>query len=443
MSNLQTRIQTLSIEEDCEIHWTIIADVPYMDFTTAAGAFLMGRTTRAALDVREALKHLIVKVLYRGGHPLPMVPIQNYAEAAPKYMTTNLGKQRWEAFLTAIKSANISGVAPQSAQVPPIVGIDAATAEPIFGNSNHKPSSTTSRNPASSYVCADTQELLNSVDIRSIPPSERIVMVLALTAQNRQAAAIAEMENNESKMQVLEKMEELANNPRAVEFVDNLSRSRLEHVSFAEMRSSVSSSAVVHPVSRPDNRPPMRRTIGNETFVNAPSMMQQGEIVSNPDGTGIRNGRVQQPSNAPAPMKIDEVEDEDDEGDGTDIDADMVEMADGPAANNMPQKNSQALSFLEGQLKSWQKQVRADPNGRRSKHPYVVVNNSKVTLQELKSIEGFQLVIYKSKNFPYGKIKQRREDSIDPNKPLKMYLAAKPISRDGKLSYKITCLMRN
>ena len=58
----------------------------------------------------------------------------------------------------------------------------------------------------------------------------------------------------------------------------------------------------------------MRRTIGNETFVNAPSMMQQGEIVSNPDGTGIRNGRVQQPSNAPAPMKIDEVEDEDDEG---------------------------------------------------------------------------------------------------------------------------------
>ena len=42
MSNLQTRIQTLSIGEDSEIHWTIIADVPYMDFTTAAGAFLMG-----------------------------------------------------------------------------------------------------------------------------------------------------------------------------------------------------------------------------------------------------------------------------------------------------------------------------------------------------------------------------------------------------------------
>ena len=173
--------------------------------------------------------------------------------------------------------------------------------------------------------------------------------------------------------------------------------------------------------------------------------MQQGEIVSNPDGTGTRNGSVQQ-SNA---SKIDEVEhdedasDDDDEGDGTDIDADMVEMADGPSAKDN-KKSSHALSFLTCQLKSWQKQVRADPNSRRASHPYVVVNSSKVTLQELNSIEDFQLVIYKSRNFPYGKIKQRREDSIDTQKPITMYLAAKPTStRDGNTVFKITCLMRN
>ena len=423
--------------------WTLDAGKCLIHFIRANVLFEIGIATDASILLKEDVSHSIKKMKMSRSQA-PMVDVIDYMKFAPKYITTNVGKQRWTGFSAAVHKAQVTGVAPQSAQVPPIVGIDAATAEPIFGNSNHKPSSTTSRNPASSYVCADTQELLNSVDIRSIPPSERIVMVLALTAQNRQAAAMAELENNESKMQVLEKVEELANNPRAVEFVDNLSRSRLEHVSFAEMRSSVSSSAVVHPVSRPDNRPPMRRTIGNETFVNAPSMMQQGEIVSNPDGTGIRNGRVQQPSNAPAPIKIDEVEDEDDEGDGTDIDADMVEMADGPAANENGKKSSHALSFLESQLKSWQKQVRADPSGRRSQHPFVVVNISKVTMQELKSIEGFQLVIYKSKNFPYGKIKQRREDSIDMKKPLTMYLAAKPTSnRDGKTVYKITCLMRN
>jgi hypothetical protein len=264
-------------------------------------------------------------------------------------------------------------------------------------------------------------------------------IVNSITQSERQAAAIAEMK-------VLDKMREMSADPKAVEFMSNFSKSRLEYVSFAEMRSSVSSSTVVHPVSRPDGRPPMRRTIGNETFINAPSMMQQGEIVSNPDGTGIRNGRVQQQSYATTPMKIDEVEEDedDDEGDGTDIDADMVEMADGPAANESGKKSSHALSFLESQLKSWQKQVRADPSGRRSQHPFVVVNSSKVTMQELKSIEGFQLVIYKNKNFPYGKIKQRREDSIDMKKPLTMYLAAKPTSsRDGNTVYKITCLMRN
>ena len=434
MNNAQN-LQTLSIGDDCVIRWTIMECRPYMDLNDAAGAFLMGKRTRAGLDVSNVMKHLIIKHSHGNGHPLPMVPIQNYAEAAPKYMTTNLGKQRWEAFLTAIKSANISGVAPQSAQVPPIVGIDTATAEPIFGNIHPPPhhQAPIANSPTSAELHLQT---LNRMLDKNFTSGDIKDIVNSITQSERQAAAIAEMK-------VLDKMREMSADPKAVEFMSNFSKSRLEYVSFAEMRSSVSSSAVVHPVSRPDNRPPMRRTIGNETFINAPSMMQQGEIVSNPDGTGIRNGRVQQPSNAPAPMKIDEVEDEDDEGDGTDIDTDMVEMADGPAANNMPQKNSQALSFLEGQLKSWQKQVRADPNGRRSKHPYVVVNNSKVTIQELNSIEQFKLVIYKSKNFPYGKIKQRREDSIDPNKPLKMYLAAKPISRDGKLSYKISCLMRN
>jgi hypothetical protein len=56
------------------------------------------------------------------------------------------------------------------------------------------------------------------------------------------------------------------------------------------MRSSVSSS-VVHLELRPEGFLPMRHTIGNDTFVNAPSMMQHADIVSNPDGTGIATAR--------------------------------------------------------------------------------------------------------------------------------------------------------
>jgi hypothetical protein len=442
MNVSQNQLQTLSIGDDCEILWTIIGRVPHVDLTKTANAFLTGRKTRAGLDLYKAMKSFIVKHTHGNGHPLPMVPLISYVEMAPKYINTNVGKQRWEAFMTAIKAADISGVAPQSADVRPIVGIDAATAEPIFGNIHPPPhhQAPIANSPTSAELHLQT---LNRMLDKNFTSGDIKDIVNSITQSERQAAAIAEMK-------VLDKMREMSADPKAMEFMSNFSKSRLEHVSFAEMRSSVSSSAVVHPVSRPEGRPPMRRTIGNETFVNVPSMMQAGEIVSNPDGTGIRNGRTQQ-SNASHGMKIDEVEndddasddDDDEEGDGTDIDADMVEMADGPSANGN-KKTSHALSLLLRELKSWQKQVRADPNNRRANHPYVVVNRSKVTLQELNSIEQFKLVVYKSKNFPYGKIKQRREDNIDTKKPLKMFLAAKPTSnRDGNTVYKITCLMRN
>jgi uncharacterized lipoprotein YajG len=414
--------QDLHIGE-MSIPWTIYDGVARFHFIRANEVFGIGDNTEASISLKKKLDKHIVKIKMKNSKS-PMVEATSDIKNASKYITTNIGKQRWSAFMAAIQRANITGIAPQVANVPPIVGIDAATAQPIFGDA-------VPLSLPSTYACSDTQELLNSVDIRSIPVSDRVRVILALTAQNRQAAAMAEKE-------VLEKMVEISANPRMLNLLDNLSKTQLENVSFLDMQriATSSSSSVVHQISRPVSHPPMRRTIGDKTFVNAPSMMQQGEIISNSDGTGVRNGRVTTPSSA---RFTDIVHDEVDDNDN-DVDADMIDLSEEKPSSA---KNAHSLAFLMLQLTSWKKQVLADPNCRKAIAPFVVVANSKVKLQEVRGIEGFKVIIYKGKNFPYGKIGKQRADTIDIKKPVSMYLAAKPVYRGEKTSYKISCLMRN